>query len=159
MQCRCNQCDFTVEDFKVSGIVAPYNKRSRDLGGFFEVIAKGAFDEVLNKSENVVAVLDHSRDSHKILGSTQSGTLELRSTEKGLEFILDIAQTSTGIDVVELLKRGDLSKMSFAFSLSKGQDEWKNIEGETIRIINGFDKLYDVSIVSNPAYIDTLVKN
>lgn len=157
MQCRCNQCDFNVEDYKVSGIVAPYNKRSKDLGGFYEVIEQGAFDSVLTKNENIIAVLDHSRDSHKILGSTQSGTLELRSTDQGLEFSLDIAKTSTGTDIVELLKRGDLSKMSFAFSLDKGQDSWDFINGETIRTIRSFKSLHDISIVSNPAYNDTSV--
>lgn len=158
MQCRCNQCDFNIEDYTVSGVVAPYNKESKDLGGFVEIIAFGAFNEVINKSDNVIAVLDHSRDSEKILGSTKSGTLTLSSTDKGLEFTLDIAMTSIGTDIVELLKRGDLSKMSFAFSIRKGQDEWRNVGGKTIRVINGFDKLFDVSIVSNPAYNDTLVK-
>lgn len=158
MQCRCNQCEFNIEDYKVSGIVAPYNKRSKNLGGFYEIIASGAFEEVLLKNDNVVAVLDHSRESHKILGSTNSGTLQLRSTNQGLEFTLDIAKTATGNDVVELLKRGDLSKMSFAFSLSKGQDEWENINGETIRTIRSFNSLHDVSIVSVPAYDDTSVK-
>ncbi len=158
MQCRCNLCNFTVEDFKVSGIVAPYNKRSKNLGGFVEVIAPGAFDSVLKKNENIIAVLDHSRDSEKILGSTNSKTLELRSTAQGLEFTLDIAKTSIGIDIIELLKRGDLSKMSFAFSLAKGQDEWTNINGETVRTIRGFDSLHDISIVSTPAYNDTIIK-
>ncbi|MGJ0336326.1 HK97 family phage prohead protease [Aliarcobacter cryaerophilus] len=157
MQCRCNKCEFNIEDYKVTGIVAPYNKRSKDLGGFYEIIAPGAFDSVLTKNENIIAVLDHSRDSHKILGSTQSGTLELRSTEQGLEFSLDIAKTSTGTDIVELLKRGDLSKMSFAFSLDKGQDSWDFINGETIRTIRSFKSLHDISIVSNPAYNDTSV--
>ncbi|MCT7468968.1 HK97 family phage prohead protease [Aliarcobacter cryaerophilus] len=157
MQCRCNKCEFNIEDYKVTGIVAPYNKRSKDLGGFYEIIAPGAFDSVLTKNENIIAVLDHSRDSHKILGSTQSGTLELRSTDQGLEFSLDIAKTSTGTDIVELLKRGDLSKMSFAFSLDKGQDSWDFINGETIRTIRSFKSLHDISIVSNPAYNDTSV--
>ena len=127
------------------------------IGGFYEVIEQGAFDSVLTKNENIIAVLDHSRDSHKILGSTQSGTLELRSTDQGLEFSLDIAKTSTGTDIVELLKRGDLSKMSFAFSLDKGQDSWDFINGETIRTIRSFKSLHDISIVSNPAYNDTSV--
>lgn len=158
MQCRCNQCEFNIEDYKVSGVVAPYNKKSKDLGGFYEIIASGAFEEVLLKNDNVVAVLDHSRESHKILGSTQSGTLQLRSTNQGLEFTLDIAKTATGMDVVELLKRGDLSKMSFAFKVGKGHDNWNNINGETIRTITNFESLHDVSIVSVPAYNDTIIK-
>jgi HK97 family phage prohead protease len=155
MNCRCNTCDFTVEDYQVKGIAAPYEKLSKDLGGFREVIARGAFDSVLKKNPSVVAVLDHSRESHKILGSTDSGTLQLRSTELGLEFSLDIAKTQTGADVIELLKRGDVSKMSFAFS--GANDKWSTYGKESIRTIYSFDELHDVSIVSEPAYIDTQV--
>jgi len=158
MQCRCNQCEFSLEDYQVSGIVAPYNKRSRDLGGFVEIIEQGAFEEVLSRNPIVIAVLDHSRESHKILGSTKSETLKLRSSENGLEFTLDVARTATGNDVIELLKRGDLSKMSFAFTIAKGGDRWDNINGETIRTITNFQDLIDVSIVSVPAYNDTVVK-
>ena len=83
--------------------------------------------------------------------------MQLRSTDQGLEFTLDIARTSTGADVVELLKRGDISKMSFAFTIGKGNDTWTNYGTETIRTINSFEALHDVSIVSTPAYQDTSV--
>ena len=155
MNCRCNTCDFTVEDYKISGVAAPYNKLSKDLGGFRETITSGAFDEVLATNPSVIACIDHSRDSEKILGSTESGTLQLRSTEKGLEFSLDIAKTSTGTDIVELIKRGDLTKMSFAFS--GAVDTWTNYGNETIRTITNFGDLHDISIVYNPAYKDTKV--
>lgn len=152
---RCNVCEFEVKDYQVSGVAAPYDKLSRDLGGFREVIALGAFEDVLEDSPSVVAVLDHSRESDKILGSTAGGTLQLRSTEKGLEFTLDIAQTSTGADVLTLIKRGDLSRMSFAFTVK--DDQWTTYGRETIRTINSFETLTDISIVSEPAYMDTMV--
>ena len=125
------------------------------MGGFRETITSGAFDEVLATNPSVIACIDHSRDSEKILGSTESGTLQLRSTEKGLEFSLDIAKTSTGTDIVELIKRGDLTKMSFAFS--GAVDTWNNYGQETIRTITNFKELSDISIVYNPAYKDTKV--
>lgn len=157
MTCRCNTCDLTVEDYKISGVAAPYNKLSNDLGGFRETIASGAFEDVLATNPNVLAVIDHSRDSEKILGSTNGGTLELRSTDKGLEFMLDVANTSTGDDVIKLIKRGDLTKMSFAFTVDVGMDSWQNYGIEMIRTINNFSALHDISIVSVPAYNETSI--
>ncbi len=157
MNCRCNTCDFTVEDYQVSGVAALYETLSKDLGGFREVIARGAFDEVLATNPSVIACVDHSREAEKILGSTDSGTLELRATERGLEFTLDIAKTSTGTDIIELIKRGDISKMSFAFFVGEGNDTWTNYGPETIRTINNFEELNDISIVSDPAYEETSV--
>ena len=110
---------------------------------------------MLQSNPNVYAVLDHSREAHKVLGSTHAGTLQLRSTDEGLEFELEVPDTQVGKDVITLVSRGDLSKMSFAFSLERGQDSWNTIRGEMIRTLKGFKGLHDVSIVSEPAYPDT----
>jgi len=155
MNCRSNICDFTVEDYKISGIAAPYNKLSKDLGSYREVIAPGAFESVLAGNPNVIASIDHSRESDKVLGSTKAGTLQLRSTDAGLEFNLNVAKTSTGADIIELIKRGDLNKMSFAFSV--GDETWTPYGNEMIRTIHSFKDLTDISIVVNPAYEDTNV--
>ena len=157
MNCRCNTCDFTVEDYKVSGVAALYETLSKDLGGFREVIARGAFDDVLATNPSVIACIDHSRETSKILGSTDSGTLELRATDKGLEFTLDVAKTTAGTDIIELIKRGDISKMSFAFVAGAGNDTWTNYGTETIRTINNFEELNDISIVYKLAYVETTV--
>lgn len=155
MNCICNLCDLTVEDFKISGVAAPYNKLSKDLGGYREVIAPKSFERVLTTNPSVIACIDHSRDSEKILGTTENGTLQLRSTDEGLYFELDIAKTSIGADVAELIKRKDLTKLSFAFS--GAVDEWANYGAETIRTITDFEGLHDISIVSIPAYDDTKI--
>lgn len=145
--------DLKVNDYQITGIAAPYNKRSQNLGGFVELIEYGAFESVLATNPTVTAVIDHGRESLKILGSTKAGTLQLRSTPKGLEFTLDLPKTSTGSDALELIKRGELNKMSFAFTTK--QDTWELRGDEMIRTIKGFDSLTDVSIVLNPAYLDT----
>jgi len=155
MNCRCNICDFTVEDFKISGLAAPANKLSKDMGGFRETIDSGAFYDVLETNPSVIATIDHSREVEKVLGSTESGTLQLTATESGLQFTLDVANTSTGADVIELIKRGDINKMSFAFVVD--QDTWTPIGREMIRTIHSFETLTDISIVVNPAYEETKV--
>lgn len=155
MNCRCNTCDFKIEDYKVSGVAAPYNKLSRDLGGFVEVISQDAFVDVLETNPDVIACVDHSRDSEKILGSTTGGTLSLKSTDIGLEFELEIANTTAGNDILTLIKRGDITKLSFAFS--GAVDKWSNIGSQTIRTIYSFGDLHDISFVKTPAYDETQI--
>jgi len=159
MQCnRSNQCEFTLEDYQISGIAAPYGLRSQDLGGFYEVIEFGAFERVLSTNPEVIATVNHSRNVEDILGTTKSGTLKLESTPFGLKFNLNIAQTAIGSSVVELIKRNDVSKLSFAFTVAKGGDHWSLIDGETIRTITDFEDIKDISIVLEPAYLDTHIE-
>lgn len=149
------ECDLSVEDFKISGLAAPANKLSKDLGNFRETIDPVAFYNVLEINPSVIATVDHSRDAAKVLGSTDSGTLELFATDRGLEFTLDVAKTSTGKDIIQLVKRGDISKMSFSFVVAS--DTWKPYGSEMIRTIYEFETLTDISIVVNPAYDETSV--
>ncbi len=158
MKFEINQKSMSFKNNVISGVAAPYESLSKDLGGFREIIQRGAFEEVLKTNPEVYAVVSHSMESDKVLASTKGGTLRLRSTDKGLEFDMDVAPTQAGKDILELIRRGDLSKMSFAFTTGKGQDTWNNIGGQTIRTITGFKSLSDISIVINPAYDDTQVK-
>lgn len=150
---RCNVCEFTVEDYKISGLAAPVNKLSKDLGGFRETIEPEAFYNVLESNPLVIAVVNHSRDAQDVIGSTASGTLQLIATERGLEFNLDVAKTSIGADIIELIKRGDVNKMSFSFVVKS--DSWMPYGREMIRTIHEFETLTDISIVTNPAYDET----
>lgn len=58
-----------------------------------------------------------------------------------------------------MLERGDYSQCSFCFSLpAQDADVWyRNENNELCREIRNFDKLYDVSIVYDPAYDATEV--
>ena len=133
----------------IEGHAAVYDMLSEDLGGFREIIKKGAFDSVL--TNDVRAYFNH--DPNYILGRTGAGTLKLSTTEKGLKYILSVPDTSAGRDLVVSMKRGDITQSSFAFQVEK--DSWRtdNSLGE-IRTIESVKRLYDVSPVSLPAYPD-----
>ena len=61
-----------------------------------------------------------------------------------------------GDELIESLKRGDISQSSFAFSIEK--DNWEETEpGKYVRTIVKFRRIYDVSPVYYPAYEDTSV--
>ena len=134
----------------VRGYAALYNSESRDLGGFTEVIERGAFDKVLADPDlDVIAKLDHDRP----LARTP-GTLRLGTDERGLWYEFDPKRSDA--DVVEALERGDLRGSSFAFRLSSGDDKWeKRSDGVTIRTITNFSGLFDVGPVYTPAYPET----
>jgi HK97 family phage prohead protease len=55
------------------------------------------------------------------------------------------------------MKRGDVSQMSFAFSVKPGGQDWaKNDDGIVIRSLKAV-RLFDVSVVTFPAYAATEV--
>ena len=123
-----------------------------DIGGYFnEVIARGAFTETL-KTSDVRAYFDH--DSGRILGRSSAGTLRLSEDDKGLAVEIDLPDTSDGRDVRALVERGDVSGMSFSFSAVK--QTWDETTDPPTRTIQEL-RLYEVSVVSDPAYEGTSV--
>jgi len=137
---------------KIVGYASVFDSMSENLGGFRELIQRGAFAESLSNNDEVHALFNH--DNNKILGRRGAGTLKLWEDDHGLRVEIDPPNTTDGNDVVELLRRGDLVSMSFGFYNVK--DTWETRDDEDIRIINQA-KLFDVSVVTNPAYHATEV--
>lgn len=137
------------------GLAIPYNKMSEDLG-FREIISSGACQRALSKNPDLLALYEH--DYSNLLGRTSNDTLRTIETERGLEVEIDLPETSLGKDLKVLIENRTLSKMSFGFSTGYESTEWSSMEdGSDLRTINHIDTLYEVSIVSNPAYTDTEV--
>lgn len=95
------------------------------------------------------------QDTAMVLGRTRNKTLVLATDDHGLHIRADIAQTNIGKDVYELIRRGDLDKMSFAFTVEKEQVEYDEKEKICTRTILKFDKIFDVAVVDFPAYDGT----
>ena len=144
------------ENRHIEGYGSVFNKRSLDLGGFTEIIAPGAFDGVIEESD-VKCYLDHNPDRGILARSRNGeGSLTLSVDDEGLKYSFDAPHTALGDEVIEGLVRGDYSQSSFAFTV---QDEsWtKEEDGRYLRTIIKVNRLYDVSIVADPAYPDTSV--
>lgn len=117
---------------------------------FREVIARGAFAETLKS--DVRALFDH--DTGRVIGRTAAGTLRLAEDAIGLAVEIDLPDTSDGRDLAALIQRGDLSGMSFGFSITKETwDETGDMPTRTIGAVN----LREVSVVAFPAYPDTSI--
>lgn len=141
------------------GHAAVFNSMSEDLGGFRELIAPGAFRAALRKNPDVRLLFNH--DSNYVLARTASGTLELREDAQGLHVFARVDRRMSWVeDLRTSMARGDIDQMSFAFTVADGGDTWAVADdGKVVRTINadGVDGLYDVSVVTYPAYTSTSV--
>lgn len=127
------------------GYAAKFNSRSENLGGFVETIEPGAFRRTLQSRNDVKLLVNH--DTGRVLASTRSGTLRLSEDSVGLKVEADLPNTTDGRDMAELLRRGDLSSMSFGFNVIK--DAWSSDGTErTLKSV----RLFETSIVAFPAY-------
>ena len=121
--------------------------------GFYERIAKGAFDGANLK--DVPLKYNHS-DNVPILARTRNKSLELTVDDKGLFIRAKLIDTQDNRDMYKRIQSGLIDKMSFAFTTRAEGDEWE--DGEIPhRTIKQFDRIFDVSVVDMPAYDDTSI--
>ena len=97
---------------------------------------------------------NHS-DSVMIMARTRNKTLELIPDDKGLFIRAKLADTTAGRDLYTLIKRGDIDKMSFAFTVADDGDEYDR--STRTRIIKRIKKIWDVAAVDTPAYDTTSI--
>lgn len=141
----------------VSGYAAVFDSPSEDLGGWREVIKRGAFRKVLGDDPDVRLLINHEGMP---LARTKPGTLRLKEDTRGLKIEADLPDTQEARDLGTLLERGDVDQMSFRFMLALEGREWffpEDPEELPTRIIREFSELYDVSVVTFPAYPATEV--
>ena len=135
---------------KVEGYAVVFNSTT-DLGWFTEEIDRHAFD---NTDMSDVYLLGN-HDENIVLAGTSNNTLELEVNDTGVYQKSDIIDTTTGRDWFKLVDKGLIRKQSFAFTIADGGEEWVERDGKEHRIIRSIDKLFDVSLVTYPAYNDT----
>ena len=95
---------------------------------------------------------NHS-DNVMVMARTRNNTLKVTPDDHGLFIHAELANTTTGKDMYELIRRGDIDKMSFAFTVK--EDSYDR-ETHTRKILK-IEKLYDVSAVDLPAYDQTSI--
>ena len=139
---------------RIAGHAALFDSVSEDLGGFRERIRPGAFAASL-AADDVRALFNH--DPNVILGRNRAGTLRLTEDERGLGIEIDPPDTQAARDLMVSIARGDVSQMSFGFSVGPGGQTWeKDAQGGVLRTLTAV-RLFDVSPVVFPAYPDTAV--
>lgn len=153
VEVRVNPAEFEIREtsdgMQFEGYAAIFDSASEPLP-FREYIKPGAFTRSLKARNDIKLLWNH--DAGAILGSTRAGTLSLVEDARGLKVSATLANTTTGRDVAELLRRGDVDSMSFGFSTPAGGDSWSSDGSErTLKSV----RLHEVSIVGFPAYTAT----
>lgn len=134
-------------ELRFDGYAAVFGSPAHLWDDWNEEIEQGAFAEAI-QNDDVRALFNH--DMNYVLARNKAGTLQLEEDAHGLHFDLVAPDTSWARDLYESVKRGDISQCSFAFAVQN--EEWD--EEHKIRKIKKC-RLFDVSIVTYPAYEDT----
>ncbi|MFS0950895.1 HK97 family phage prohead protease [Enterococcus thailandicus] len=134
----------------IEGYASVFNSRTNIEGWYEEEIAPGAFTESVSQKKDVRCLFNH--DWGCVLGRISAKTLLLEEDSKGLRFEVTLPNTTDANNLKESMARGDINQCSFGFVVT-GQEEDYSGETPLIRITNV--DLWEVSIVSLPAYEDT----
>ena len=152
----CRAAEFTARDedgnLYIEGYFSTFTGRYEMGDWGVEQVDPGAFDEALD--DDVRALVNH--DTTLVLGRTKAGTLELRVDASGLWGRVTINKNDQdAMNLYERVKRGDVDQCSFGFDILSEKNE-KLPDGRTLWTILKV-RLYEVSVVTFPAYEDTAV--
>lgn len=128
-------------------------------GMLYETIERGAVTQADLDQWDVRATLDH--DSSQLLARSINGkgSLTLTVDDKGVKYSFEVPDTIDGRRAAERVKRGELYGSSFEFSLNEKTDctYSRDNDGVLCRSVKKIARMYDVSIVQNPAYQESSV--
>jgi len=113
-----------------------------------EIIASGSFDDT--DMSQAFMKFNHS-DQVMPMARYKNGTLEIDVRDDGVYIRAELADTQSGRDLYTLVKRGDIDKMSFAFTIREESYDY-DTHTWTVKKV---DRLYDVAAVNVPAYDQT----
>jgi HK97 family phage prohead protease len=128
-----------------------------DLGWIREVIEPGALDDADLK--DVRFLVGHDTSGIPLARSrnnNENSTMQLTVNENGMDIRvdLDIENNPRAKELYSAVKRGDISGMSFMFTVDK--DAWEDLESEQpLRRITAISRVFEVSAVTFPAYEGT----
>lgn len=152
-----------VNERTIEGYAVVFNKESRIMFDpqtkrfFIEIIRPSAVTDADFRNWDIKALMEH--DKYRLLARSfnGSGTLSLSVDEYGVKYRFDAPKTVEGDNAVELIRRRDIFGSSFAYTANEktGVIYTKRNDGLLLREVNKFDRMFDVSPVSDPAYFGT----
>ncbi len=128
-----------------------------DLGWIREVIEPGALDNADLK--DVRFLVGHDTSGIPLARSrnnNENSTMQLTVNENGMDIRvdLDIENNPRAKELYSAVKRGDITGMSFMFTVDK--DAWEDLESDQpLRRITAISRVFEVSAVTFPAYEGT----
>ena len=127
------------------------------VGFFQEKIERSALTQETLDNSDIVASMGHDKNYIMARRKYGHGNLELKLTERGLDFKFDCPETVKGEELLQHIKRGEMDSCSFAFTNPDDGERWYK-EGDMLkREVTKINKIYDVAIVFYPCYEETTV--
>ena len=124
--------DYTFEDKGniIEGRAVVFESLSNDLGGFREIIKRGAISQELINQSDVFVRTNHSDDYILARSNKGKGSLTLELKDDGLYYSFEAPNTEKGNELVEHIRRGEISQSSFAFMVANEPDAERWIKQE-----------------------------
>ena len=118
-----------------------------DGGRYVEIIHRGALDHCdLHDS-----TLKINHDDRMVPLARTGRTMQLTVTDDGLHMVASLAgDNQTAREAYSAIRRGDLSGMSFAFTVADGGSHFDPLTNT--RHVTDIERVLEVSIVEHPAY-------
>ena len=143
----------------LTGMPIVFNQQT-DLGWYTEVIDSHALDDT--DLRDVRFLVNHNIDMIPLARSRNNNansTMQMTVTEEGMQIRVDL-DTENNADARTLysaVQRGDISGMSFMFSVDTA--EWAGLDTDhPTRTILRIGKVFEVSAVTWPAYEQTNIE-
>jgi HK97 family phage prohead protease len=138
--------------FKGEAIV--FERWSNDLGGFKEIIHKGAWS-AKTKYTRAIATFNHKEEN--LLGTYKAGTLRFDVQPEFVHVEIDKCDTEISRSCSEWVRRGDIDGLSFMFFLEESDLLYNDEEGIYEHHIYEFKEVTDFSLVVRQSYNATNV--
>jgi len=142
---------------EIHGVACVFEQET-DMGWYIEKVSRSAFEGC--DMSDVVALMNHDEDDLLSRTTGQPDDLILSITNEGLEYTFR-AKNECSKEVAENISLGFIKGSSFAFRASGEAWEYDVTQADgskkDVRTITKFEKLYDVSPVTFPAYNQTSV--
>lgn len=144
----------------ITGTAIVFNSLSEPLGEkgeFRELLLPSAITQELINNSDIVCLYNHDQAPGVLARWNKGrGSLKVTLTSTGVDFSFNAKKTALGDEILESVRNGDISAMSFAFKKSEGGDNWKRQnDGTYLRTITSIALLKDFSFVVDPAYKST----
>lgn len=161
MEIRTIETAFEQNDNIIEGYAIRFNSVSEILYDkekrrfFREIIDREAINQELIDNSDIKFLFNHDKERLLARRNRGTGSLNVEVRDEGVYFSFEIPSTSIGNDLREMIKRGEVTTCSFAFT-DGDNIEWdfsdREIPTRTVKSIRG---LFDLSAVFDAAYSQT----
>lgn len=146
------------ESRTITGRAIVFESWSKNLGGFYEIIHRGAITQELIDKSDIIMNINHDDEKMVARSRQGKGTLSVSLRDDGVYFSFEAPTTSRGDELLYNIRNGNIFECSFAFTIPDDihSERWY-VDSDNVyrREVNVIDGLYDMSLVIHGAYGDT----